>query len=88
MGFNFGYGGKSWGNFISANGLNTSRFLDRPEFNVMHDRGNEENVFDRFDFKPSAKDSRQLELPVYALLVPKPQFLRRARRHGMERVGR
>ena len=56
-GFDFGYGGKSWGNFISANGLNTSRFLDGPEFNVMHDRGNEENLFDRFDLKPSDKDT-------------------------------
>ena len=43
-GFDLGYGGKNWGNFISANGLDTSRFLDGPEFNVMHDRGNEENV--------------------------------------------
>src|SRR5579863_591006 len=32
-GFNFGDGGAKWGNFISANGLNTSRFLDGPEFN-------------------------------------------------------
>ena len=56
-GFDLGYGGKTWGNFISANGLNTSRFLDPPEFNVMHDRGNEENVFDRFDFKPAEKDT-------------------------------
>jgi hypothetical protein len=56
-GFDLGYGGKSWGNFISANGLNTSRFLDPPEFNVMHDRGNEENLFDRLDFKPSEKDT-------------------------------
>jgi len=56
-GFDLAYGGKSWGNFIAANGMNTSRFLDPPEFNVMHDRGNEENVFDRFDVKPSAKDT-------------------------------
>ena len=59
-GFDLGYGGKSWGNFISANGLNTTRFLDGPEFNVMHDRGNEENLFDRFDFKPSEKDTVNL----------------------------
>ena len=59
-GFNFGYGGQNWGNFISANGMNTSRFLDGPEFNVMHDRGNEENLFDRFDFKPSQKDTLNL----------------------------
>jgi hypothetical protein len=59
-GFDFGYGGKSWGNFISANGLNTTRFLDGPEHNVMHDRGNEENLFDRFDFKPSEKNTVNL----------------------------
>jgi hypothetical protein len=58
--FNLGYGGQAWGNFISANGLNTSRFLDGPEFNVMHDRGNEENVFDRFDLRPSPKDTVNL----------------------------
>jgi len=56
-GFNLSYGRDKWGNFISANGLNTTRFLDGPEFNVMHDRGNEENLFDRFDFKPSEKDT-------------------------------
>jgi hypothetical protein len=56
-GFDLGYGGETWGNFISANGLNTSRFLDGPELNVMHDRGNEENLFDRFDIKPSEKDT-------------------------------
>ena len=59
-GFNFGYGGQNWGNFIAANGLNTSRFLDGPEYNVMHDKGNEENLFDRFDFKPSPKDTLNL----------------------------
>ena len=26
----------------------------------MHDRGNEENLFDRFDFKPSEKDTVNL----------------------------
>ena len=40
--------------------MNTSRFLDGPEFNVLHDQGNEENVFDRFDFKPSEKDTFNL----------------------------
>jgi hypothetical protein len=59
-GFNLGYGGKSWGNFISASGLNTSRFLDGPEHDVMHDRGNEENIFDRFDYKPTEKDTFSL----------------------------
>ncbi|HXX21551.1 MAG TPA: carboxypeptidase regulatory-like domain-containing protein [Terriglobia bacterium] len=55
--FDLGYGGKTWGNFVAANGLNTSRFLDGPEYDVMHDKGNEENVFDRFDLKPTDKDT-------------------------------
>jgi len=59
-GFDLAYGKDKWGNFISANGLNTSRFLDGPEFTAMHDRGNEENFFDRFDFKPSQKDTVNL----------------------------
>ena len=42
-GFDLSYGGKSWGNFVEADGLNTGRFLDPPEFTVFHDKGNEEN---------------------------------------------
>jgi hypothetical protein len=61
-GFDLGYGGDSWGNFISANGLNTSRFLDPPEYDVLHAKGNEENLFDRVDFRPSEKDTVQLNL--------------------------
>jgi len=61
-GFNFGYGGQKWGNFISANGLNSGRFLDPPEFTVMHAKGNEENVFDRVDFQLSNADSIHLNL--------------------------
>jgi hypothetical protein len=51
------YGGKKWGNFISASGLNTGRFLDPPEFHAIHDKGNEENLFDRVDFQASTADS-------------------------------
>jgi hypothetical protein len=60
LGFNLAYGGKNWGNFISANGLNSGRFLDPPEFAVMHDKGNEENVFDRVDYQISNADSIHL----------------------------
>ena len=59
-GFDFSYGGKSWGNFIAANGLNTGRFLDGPELVVMHDKGNEANVFDRADYKPTQSDTISL----------------------------
>jgi hypothetical protein len=55
--FNLSYGGNSWGNFISASGLDTGRFLDGPELVVMHDHGNEENFFDRLDFKTSQSDT-------------------------------
>lgn len=55
--FNLGYGGAKWGNFISASGLKTGRFLDPPEFTVMHDKGNQENVFDRVDYQFSSADS-------------------------------
>jgi hypothetical protein len=58
--FNVGFGGKRWGNFISANGLDTSRFLDPPEFTVLHDKGNEENAFDRVDYQLSTADSVHL----------------------------
>ncbi len=54
------YGGKSWGNFISVGGLNSGRFLDPPEFAVSHDKGNEENLFDRVDFQLSNADSIHL----------------------------
>src|SRR6185437_3010506 len=60
--FNLGYGGTKWGNFISVSGLNTGRFLDPPEFTVIHAKGNQQNVFDRVDYKLSSADSIQLNL--------------------------
>jgi len=60
--FNMAYGGKNWGNFVSASGLNSGRFLDPPEFAVMHDKGNEENLFDRVDYQVTTADSIHLNL--------------------------
>jgi Carboxypeptidase regulatory-like domain/TonB-dependent Receptor Plug Domain len=54
------YGGKNWGNFISVGALNTGRFLDPPEFAVLHDKGNEENLFDRVDYQITPGDSIHL----------------------------
>jgi hypothetical protein len=59
-GFDLAYGNQKWGNFISASGLNTGRFLDPPEFSVMHDKGNEENIFDRVDYRVTNADSIQV----------------------------
>jgi carboxypeptidase family protein/TonB-dependent receptor-like protein len=55
--FNLAYGGDKWGNFITASGLNSGRFLDPPEFTALHDKGNEENLFDRVDYQLNQKDS-------------------------------
>jgi hypothetical protein len=60
--FNVGYGGEKWGNFISVSGLNTGRFLDPPEFTVIHAKGNEQNIFDRADLQFSDKDTIHLNL--------------------------
>jgi hypothetical protein len=60
--FNLGYGGANWGNFVSVSGLNGGRFLDPPEFTVMHDKGNQQNIFDRVDFQISKADSIHLNL--------------------------
>jgi Carboxypeptidase regulatory-like domain len=60
--FNLGYGGDKWGNFISVSGLNSGRFLDPSEFAVTHDKGNQENLFDRVDFQLSKADSIHVNL--------------------------
>jgi hypothetical protein len=56
-GFRLAMGNAKFGNFIAANGLNTSRFLDPPELHAIHDKGNEENVFDRVDYVITGADS-------------------------------
>jgi hypothetical protein len=61
-GFDLAYGGNKWGNFIEVDGLNSGRFLDPPEFAVFHDKGNEQNFFDRVDYNFTAKDSIHLDL--------------------------
>ena len=60
LGVDVAYGGDKWGNFISVSGLNSGRFLDPPEFVVMHAKGNEENLFDRVDYQISTADSLHL----------------------------
>jgi hypothetical protein len=50
-GFNLAFGNQKAGNFASVSGLNTGRFLDPSEFQVIHAKGNEQNLFDRADFQ-------------------------------------
>src|SRR5437773_1145921 len=56
-GFRLAFGGQKWGNFIAASGLNSSRFLDPPELHAIHDKGNEENLFDRVDYNVTSADT-------------------------------
>ncbi len=62
LGFNLSTGNDKWGNFISASGLTSGRFLDPPEFSVMHDKGNLTNLWDRIDYKPNSADTFNLNL--------------------------
>ena len=84
--FNLAYGGKNWGNFISANGLNSGRFLDPPEFAVMHDKGNEENLFDRVDYQFSNADSLHLNLGYTRSWFQTPNYFRCPERDAMDGV--
>src|SRR5258706_7776009 len=61
-GFNLAYGTQKRGNLIAANGLNSGRFLDPPDFRAIHAKGNEENIFDRVDYQFSQKDTLHLNL--------------------------
>ncbi|MBS1840620.1 MAG: TonB-dependent receptor [Acidobacteria bacterium] len=61
-GFNMAYGSEKWGNFVSLSGLNSGRFLDPPEFVAIHDKGNEENFFDRVDYNLTKMDTLRLNL--------------------------
>ncbi|HEV2646116.1 MAG TPA: TonB-dependent receptor [Acidobacteriaceae bacterium] len=62
VGFNLAVGSQRLGNFISANGMNTGRFLDPPELRAIHDKGNEENFFDRVDYQMTPADLVKLNL--------------------------
>jgi hypothetical protein len=61
-GVDIGYGSQNWGNFFELDGLNTGRFLDTPEFVIFHDKGNEQNVFDRVDYQFTPVNALHLNL--------------------------
>jgi hypothetical protein len=60
--FTYGTGGKKWGEFISANTVRSGRYLDPPEFSAIHDVGNNQTVFNRFDYQPDDFDTFHLNL--------------------------
>jgi hypothetical protein len=58
------HGASAWGNFAALNTSGSGRFLDTPEFQQLHDHGNAESLFDRFDLQPNDADSLHLNLSV------------------------
>jgi hypothetical protein len=57
-----GFGGSRAGNFTALNFERSGRFLDAPEFQVMHDIGKSATVFDRLDYNPTSRDALHLNL--------------------------
>ncbi|MCU1261329.1 MAG: TonB-dependent receptor [Bryobacterales bacterium] len=60
--FTEGFGNGRFGNFLAANTVRSGRYLDTPEFAPLHDRGNNQTIFDRVDFQPTSLDSLHLNL--------------------------
>jgi Carboxypeptidase regulatory-like domain/TonB-dependent Receptor Plug Domain len=58
----FAFGGPKFGNFTAVNGMRSGHFLDTPEFLPIHDIGNNENVFDRVDYQPTAHDAFHMNI--------------------------
>src|SRR5437764_3547744 len=56
------YGNSRLGNFTTFTFERSGRFLDTPEFTVLHDRGTSGNIFERIDYSPNAKDTFHLNL--------------------------
>src|ERR1043166_1993982 len=52
-----GFGSSRLGNFVTFTFERSGRFLDAPEFTVLHDRGTSANLFDRIDYSPNSKDT-------------------------------
>src|SRR5205807_3736707 len=57
-----GYGNARLGNFTTFTFERSGRFLDTPEFTLLHDRGTSGNIFERIDYSPNAKDTFHLNL--------------------------
>lgn len=59
---NIGGGSHTIGNFLSVSGTRTDRFLDPPEFQALHDSGNQVSLFDRLDAHTSATGTLHLNV--------------------------
>ena len=57
-----GFGTNKFGDFVSVDVLRSGRYLDSPEHAPLHDIGNNQNFFDRFDYHANDTNFLQLNL--------------------------
>src|SRR5579864_5438446 len=57
-----GFGNEKFGNFLAIDGVRSGRFLDTPELTPFHGIGNNQTIFDHFDYQPGSKDIFHLNL--------------------------
>lgn len=57
---NLAFGSAKFGSFTAIDALNSGRFLDAPEIEVLHANGNAQNAIQRLDHKATDKTSLQL----------------------------
>jgi len=58
----FGIGASKFGNFTAFDFERSGRFLDSPEFTVLHDRGTSSGLFNRLDYNPTSTDALHLNI--------------------------
>ena len=87
LGINFGYGGKNWGNFISASGLE-QRPLSRSAGVCRNSRqGQRRECLRPRGLSNLHRRLHSFEPGLHAFLVPDPEFLRHPERDGLVRAG-
>jgi hypothetical protein len=59
---NVGIGSHAIGNFLSASGMQSDRFLDPPELQAIHDSGHKWSLFDRLDAHTNATGTFHLNV--------------------------
>jgi hypothetical protein len=87
--FNLGFGSDRAGNFISVGGLRGDRFLDSPEFATLHDAGNSQSFFDRFDYRPNDRDTFRMNVQLgrSSFQVPNTYDQQAAGQDQQQRIG-
>src|SRR5213078_4379632 len=82
-----GYGNARLGNFLTFTFERSGRFLDAPEFTVLHDRGTSATLFDRLDYSPNSKDTFHLNVFLARNRFQTPnQFDKQAARQDQSQV--